>query len=230
LVSSGDELVPIGHTPEVGHIVGTNGMMMGAQVEAAGGVAHQHGFVEDRPDTLRAALARTLQLADVVVTTGGASVGDHDLVLDAWRALGVSFDFHGVALRPGKPTGYGRRGTKHVFCLPGNPASTLVTFELLVRPALRRLLGIRGDVRRPRVTVTLRTPARASGRRTHFVRARLHRDGSATVLDTQTSGNLRSIVDFDALVVVPAAGPDLEAGQAAEAIPIEPWWTERRSS
>jgi molybdopterin molybdotransferase len=230
VVSTGDELIAIGEVPAPGSIIGTNGMMLCAQVEAAGGVAHLHGFVPDRPEAVTEALRRAMTLADVIVTTGGASVGDHDLIAEAWRSLGATFDFHGIALRPGKPTGYGRISGKHIFVLPGNPASALVTFELLVRPALRRLLGVRGDVTPPRIGVELRNEARAAGRRTHFVRARLHRDGTATVLGDQTSGNLRSIANFDAFVVVPGGHADLKPGESAQAVVVDPWWTERRSS
>jgi molybdopterin molybdotransferase len=230
VVSTGDELVPIGDTPEPGRIVGTNEMMLAALVREAGGIVHAMGAVPDDPVPLAAALRDALGLADVVVTLGGASVGDHDLVAEAWRDLGCSFAFHGVALRPGKPTGYGRVGDRHVFVLPGNPASVLVGFELFVRPALRRLLGVRGDVRAPTLDVVLRNEARGAGPRTHFVRARLHPDGTATVLADQTSGNLRSITDFDALVVVPPHAGSISARGTARALVVDPWWMERRSS
>jgi molybdopterin molybdotransferase len=229
IVSTGDELVPLGTRPAPGEIVSSNGFMLAAQVEAAGGIAVDHGIAPDDPSALRRVLADALR-ADVVVTSGGISVGEHDLVERTFVELGCAFAFHGVALRPGKPTAFGRAGGTLVFGLPGNPASSLTTFALFVRPALRRLLGVRGDVRPATVEVGLRNAAGGAGRRAHFVRARLHTDGTATILASQVSGDLRSIRDFDAFVEVPAGVASIPAGGRARALLFDPWWMERRSS
>jgi molybdopterin molybdotransferase len=230
LVSTGDELVPIGAAVGPGRITSTNAMMLAAQVARAGGTAHDLGIAPDDPERLTAVLRGAVASHDVLVTTGGASVGDHDLVPHVLESLGCRFVFAGIALRPGKPTAYGQLGHTHVFVLPGNPASALVTFELLVRPALRRLQGVRGDVRPRTLPVRLRNAAPGAGRRAHYVRAQLHGDGSATVLDDQVSGSLGSIRDFDALVVVPVGSVGLTAEATADAIVVDPWWHERRSS
>jgi molybdopterin molybdotransferase len=229
IVSTGDELVPLGTRPAPGQIVSSNGFMLAAQVEDAGGIVVDHGIAPDDPAALRRALAEALR-ADVVVTSGGISVGDHDLVGRTFTDLGCAFAFHGVALRPGKPTAFGRAGSTLVFGLPGNPASSLTTFALFVRPALRRLLGVRGDVRPATLAVQLRNEAEGAGRRAHFVRARLHTDGTATILATQVSGDLRSIRDFDAFVEVPAGVGSIPAGGRAQALLFDPWWMERRTS
>jgi molybdopterin molybdotransferase len=229
IVSTGDELVPLGTRPAPGQVVSSNGLMLAAQIEAAGGIAADRGIAPDDPIALRDALEDALQ-ADIVVTSGGISVGDHDLVARTFADLGCAFEFHGVALRPGKPVAFGRAGGTMVFGLPGNPASSLVTFALFVRPALRRLLGVRGDVRPATIPVTLRNPAEGSGRRAHFVRARLHADSTATILASQVSGDLRSIRDFDAFVEVPAGVEAIPAGGRADAVLFDPWWMERRTA
>lgn len=228
IVSTGDELVPLGTRPGPGQIVSSNALMLAAQIEAAGGVAIDHGIARDDPDALRAVLAEALR-ADVVVTSGGVSVGEHDHVARTFAELGCTFDFHGIAVRPGKPLAFGSTGSTLVFGLPGNPASSLTTFALFVRPALRRLLGVRGDVRPATIDVTLRNAAAGAGKRTHFVRARLHPDGTATIIRTQIAGDLRSIRDFDAFVEVPAGVHEIPAGERARALLFDPWWIERRS-
>ncbi len=229
IVSTGDELVRRGQTPRPGQVISSNDLMLHAAVSHAGGVAIDHGIAPDDPAGLEQVLRGALE-ADVVLTSGGISVGDHDLVAATFERLGVRFQFHGVALRPGKPTAFGHRGSTVVFGLPGNPASAWVTFSLFCAPALRRLLGVRDDVRPWSRPITLRNEARGAGRRTHFLRARLHADDTATVLSTQTSGNLRSLCGVDALVEVPAGIAVLESGSVAAAYPTNPWWIPSRSS
>jgi molybdopterin molybdotransferase len=164
--------------------------------------------------------------ADVLVTCGGASVGDHDLVMPALARCGASVHFHGVSARPGKPTGFATRGDAAVFALPGNPASAFVMFELFVRPAIRRMLGIRGDVLRPSVRVVAATRMPGAGGRVHYVRARLDRRG-AHALPDQMSGSLRSLVDVDALVRVPAGVDAIASGEPCDALVLSDAWHER---
>lgn len=229
ICSTGDELVPPGHDLGPGQIISSNAPMLLALVEAAGGRAIDLGIVSDQPGALREVLARGLS-ADVLITSGGISVGDHDLVAEALAELGCEFHVRGVALKPGKPTSYATQAERHVFALPGNPASSWVAFWLFVRPVLRRLCGVRGSVLPQTVSVVLREPASHAGSRTHCLRARLHHDGTATPLEDQRSGSLTSLTDVDALIVVPAGAPSLNAGERADALVVDPWWTERRSS
>lgn len=211
LVSTGDELVARGTTPPPGKVVSSNDLMLAAAVRRAGGTPVDIGIAPDEPEALRDALRRALA-CDFVVTTGGISVGDHDLVAQTFEALGVTWALHGILLRPGKPLAFGSRDRTHVFGLPGNPASAWVTFSLFVGPALRRHLGVEGDLLPPSVPVRLRNPARGAGKRAHLVRVFLHDDGTATVLGSQTSGDMRSMGGADALVEVPAGVSALPEG------------------
>lgn len=225
IVSTGDELVPRGTVPRPGAVVSSNDLLLCAAVQQAGGIPIDHGIAPDEPEGLRATLERALD-CDIVVTTGGISVGDHDLVARTFEALGVEWAVHGILLRPGKPLAFGTatRGgaTRHVFGLPGNPASTWVTFSLFVAPAIRRHMGVRGPLLPPTQTVELRNAARGAGRRAHLVRAYLHGDGTATTLKSQTSGDVRSMGGADALVEVPPGAGELAAGTVTEAFILNP--------
>ena len=218
ILCTGDELVPPGATPGRGQVVSSNGLMLAALVREAGGVALDLGLVGDQLDTLRAALAHALEIADIVLTSGGISVGDHDLVFPALHALGLVPSFRRVRVRPGRPLTFGRRGDALVFALPGNPASTFVSFHLFVRPALRALAGDPQPVRPPR-RVTLAAPAEGAGRRAHYVRARLRGDVAEPLAD-QASGALTSLRGCDALLAIPP-GPSLPAGAEVEAIALD---------
>lgn len=238
ILCSGDELVAIGRSPRPGQIVSTNGLMLAHQIREAGGVPVDLGVAPDEPTQLQAALARGLE-ADALVTSGGISVGDHDLVHACLEALGFEALFRRVNLKPGRPTTCGRTpGGALVFALPGNPASSMVAFELLVRPALRKLQGhAEPRWRRPRLTVALTHPLPAAGRRDSYLRAQVYRDASgwcASALRSQASGALRSISETNALLVIPGGTPARPIGARVEALvtgplpaPAEGTWTIR---
>jgi molybdopterin molybdotransferase len=151
IVATGDEVVPCEQRPEPHQVRESNSWALAAQVEECGGQPLRLGIAPDEPNALRALLQRGLQQADVLVTIGGISKGTHDLVHDAFAQLGVRTDFHGIELKPGKPTFFGTaadggagaeaRGRRYVFGLPGNPASSFTVFDLLVRPLLAVLQG-----------------------------------------------------------------------------------------
>ena len=197
----------------------------GSPVVVLGQIPAQPTTAPDRPEPLTDALARGLA-ADVLVTSGGISVGVHDLVLAGLTALGLSLRVRKVALRPGRPLTFGIAQGTPVFALPGNPASTLVAFELFVRPALAKLSGLpRARWFRPEVTATLTAPAPATFGRDEYLRARV--EGSlggpflATPLTIQVSGALRSISGHNALLVRPARSPAAAAGAPARALLLE---------
>jgi molybdopterin molybdotransferase len=177
--------------------------------------------VPDDRAAIRAALAEALR-ADVVLSSGGVSVGDFDFVKEAFADLGVSQEFWRVAMKPGKPIAFGTRDGRPVFGLPGNPASSMVSFELFVRPALRRLLGF-AEVARPRAPVVLDEPCRQERRR-HFLRGQVRRDSAvlrARPLGRQGSGMLRSLVGVNALIDVPEGERVLEPGATVDAVLLE---------
>lgn len=145
IVATGDEVVPVEQTPAPHQVRESNSWALAAQVEECGGNAMRLGIAPDERAGLAGMLRTALADADVVLTIGGISKGTHDLVLETLEELGVQTDFHGIKLKPGKPTYFGVREDQgrrqYVFGLPGNPASTFTVFDLLVRPALKRWLG-----------------------------------------------------------------------------------------
>jgi molybdopterin molybdotransferase len=170
--------------------------------------------VPDDRDELERALERALPAFDIVLTSGGASVGPHDLVRDVQQGLRVEEVFWGVALKPGKPVAFGVRRDHLVFNLPGNPVSVLVTFELLVRPAVNALLGLPEPL--PRLASgTLASPLRRNPLREEFVRARTRRDGDTVVLEPlagQESHMIARSAAADVLVAVEAGDGELPVG------------------
>jgi molybdopterin molybdotransferase len=224
ILASGDELLPIGQAPGLGEIVATNGLMLAEQIVAAGGEPLDLGRIPDRPEALRAAAIRALHEADLLVGTGGNSVGDHDLVLPVLRELGIELGFRRVRLRPGRPSSFGLMPRPDgallpVLALPGNPGATLVGFELLGRPLLRAMLGQpRRRWFRRSVELELADAVEGDRKRDHYVRVRIDDRGRAAPLDRQLSGSLRSIADFDALAIVPAGRDRVGAGERLQAL------------
>ena len=220
ILSTGDELRDIGDPPRAGSIVNSNSYTLAAQVREAGAEAWVLPAVGDRLEEARTALRAGLEAADVLVISGGVSVGDYDVVRDALEAEGAALSFWKIRMKPGKPVAYARKGRVPVLGLPGNPVSSWVTFELFVRPGLRRMLGDPCPAR-PRLTVRLAEPLRRSPGRTEFARARLARDGAqvvARLASRQGSGALPALVGVDALVVIPAEREALSADEPLEAI------------
>jgi molybdopterin molybdotransferase len=220
IVSTGDELC---RPDEAGgdRIVDTNSRALALLVEAMGGRASVLGIARDTPEATERLIAAGLQ-HDVLLTSAGVSVGEKDFIRPTLEKLGVALDFQGVAIKPGKPLAFGRRGQTLVFGLPGNPLSSLVTFELFVRPALKRMLGDPRPLPGPvsgRLDGTLsKKPGLA-----HFVRVRAEwRDGAlwAAPLSSQTSGALRSGAGATHLLHLPRQVERLESGEAVELLPL----------
>jgi molybdopterin molybdotransferase len=223
ILPTGDEVVPVGAAPLPGQIVESNGPALAAAVREAGGEPVLLPIARDDAASLRRALAAARGL-DVLVTTGGVSVGARDLVRAALTRAGARLDFWRVAMRPGKPFAFGRWGRTAVFGLPGNPASALVTFELFVRPALRALAGQAGPGRlrvRARLASAQEKPAELEA----YLRVRLRpaRGGLvAEPLRTQVSGNLSSAAGHDGLAVLPAGRTRVARGAPVEVIVLHP--------
>jgi molybdopterin molybdotransferase len=213
VLSTGSELRWPGEELGPGHIYESNGPMLAAALAASGAIVEQLGLVPDDASSHRAAIERGLG-ADVLVSSGGVSVGPHDLVRSIGAELGVEEVFWGVAVKPGKPLAFGTRGATLVFGLPGNPVSSLVAVELFVRPALRALQG----AARPEpqfVPGRLAGPLRASGDRDQLVRARTRLEDGEVVLEPlsgQESHMIARAATADALVHVPRGEGELPAG------------------
>ncbi len=220
ILATGDELCRPDEEP-AGRIVDTNSVAIALGVRRAGGIPHVLGIARDRPDDVERLIAAALG-HDVVLTSAGASVGEHDHVRPALERLGVAMDFWRVAIRPGKPLAFGRRGRTRIFALPGNPTSSLVTFELFVRPALLRLVGRRSPLPVP-VQARSGVDLKKNKGLAHFIRVVLSwREGEpwADPLPTQTSGAVRSAVSATHLLHFPMDAMSVRRGDPVELLPV----------
>ncbi len=221
ILSTGDEIVPAGEPVGPWQIWNSGGPALAALCESWGGVAVVMPPAGDTEDALAAAVAGLE--ADLLVTVGGASVGDHDLVKPALARVGLKLILDGVAMRPGKPSWFGRLGESVlVLGAPGNPASALVCAELFLRPVLLRLQGL--DPQRPTVHARLRAPLPANGPREHYLRGRLStaEDGTVEVLPMpdQDSSLVAVFAAASALVRRPAHAPARALGDPVEILPL----------
>ena len=225
ILGSGDELVDLDEFDQVlagKRIVSSNKYTIEALVKLAGGVPISLGHAPDSLAAVRDLMLRAVaEKPDLIVTSAGVSVGEHDHTRTAVEELGTALDFWRIRMRPGAPVGFGQvRGIPWVG-LPGNPVSVMVTFELFVRPTIRRLLGLTRVHRRP-VTVTLEEPVSIGAKLTHFYRAIVapRADGSlgARLTGPQGSGILTSMSLANALLVVPEDRTTVAAGEQLSAL------------
>ncbi|TMD07245.1 MAG: molybdopterin molybdotransferase MoeA [Chloroflexi bacterium] len=220
LLSTGDELVEVGLPLGPGQIPDSNRYALLAALRESGAEVAVLGIVPDRADDLRRLVVEALRAADVLVTSGGVSVGTHDLVKPLLESLG---DVHigRVKLKPGKPFTFATLAEGRLaFGLPGFPVSSLVTFEVFVRPALRKLQGY-AELQRPTLPVRLGYDAKAAGDRTEYQRVTLVREGEELVARTtgsQSSSRLMSLAGANALVRIPPGPDGIPAGTTVEAI------------
>jgi molybdopterin molybdotransferase len=217
---TGDELLDPGEEMRAGGVRDSNSLTVPALTHVAGGEVVCTSGLPDQPEATRAGIAGALEHADVMVICGGVSVGEHDHVRPALEALGANRLFWGIALKPGRPTWFGTHGNTLVFGLPGNPVSAMVTFTLLVAPALGALLGCPRHQRRARAVFDTDYPK--SPGRTHAVRCRLRseEDGlHAVPTGAQGSHILTSMLGAEALAIIPAESTGVRAG---ERVTIEP--------
>jgi molybdopterin molybdotransferase len=215
---TGDELTPVGEPLGPGGIYGSNGVALAALAERAGAEVVLQSVVPDDLDGTRTAIAEALEAADVVIVSGGVSVGPHDHVKPALHELGAREVFWGVRLRPGKPTWFGTRGATLAFGLPGNPVSAMVTFQLFARPALAALQGAPPGSRR--FAASLEEPVARSPRREQAVRVRL-RQGENRLLARPTTGAqgshvLTSMLGADGFALIEPGEGEAAAGERVE--------------
>jgi molybdopterin molybdotransferase len=220
LLSTGDELVEVGRTPGPGQVVDSNRWALLAALREAGAEVTPLGVAPDRPEPLRDLVVAALQDHEVLVTSGGVSVGTHDLVKPLLESLG-EVHLGRVRLKPGKPFTFATLPEGRLaFGLPGFPVSSLVTFEVFVRPALRRMQGF-ARPQRPTLPVRLGYEARATVDRTEYQRVTLTREGGELVArstGSQSSSRLLSLAGAHGLVRVPEGEQGLAAGSVVPAI------------
>ena len=215
VIGTGDELVPPGTEPEAGEIVYSNGFALTALAHSEGAEARDFGIARDRIESIVEKLREArVWGADVLVTTGGASVGEHDLVQRALRAEGLDLSFWRVALRPGRPMMHGRLGELHVLGVPGNPVSSYVCSFLFLVPLIRKLSG-RADLEHVRETARLGRDLPENDEREDYLRASLTQgpDGPvATPVTSQDSSLMAPLSRAGCLVIRPARAPAASAG------------------
>lgn len=216
IAATGDELVATGKAYAPEHLPETNGLMLAAMLSSLPVDIIELGILPDRMDALTHAFAAVE--ADVLVTTGGASVGDHDLVRPALTAAGAQMDFWRVALRPGKPMMAGRLGDMVVLGLPGNPVSAFVTAALFLQPLVAALSGAAQPLP-PTATVALGAPLGANDRRQDYLRAG-RCDGFVVPADAQDSSMLTTLAAANCLIVRPPFAPAASPGDLVEIITL----------
>ena len=220
ILSTGDEVVNARSKPGPLQVRNSNGISVEILARTAGAETMQMGNAPDEKIALRSAIERGLE-ADILVLSGGVSMGKYDLVEQVLADLGAEFYFTGVAIRPGRPAVFGKCGGKLVFGLPGNPVSTMVTFELFVLPAVDLLHG--GDARPlPVFRAKLATRVREKGPITHFLPARIEWQGpeaKVTQLPWQGSGDIVALASANGFLVVGPDRPDVEPGEWVDVLP-----------
>jgi molybdopterin molybdotransferase len=223
VLSTGSELIDVGHLPSFGEVTDSNSYLIAAAAKDAGADARRTGIVPDDHSKLLDALESQLLRADILVTTGGVSMGAFDIVKQALSELGT-VEFTRVAMQPGKPQGFGHLGNRvPIFCLPGNPVSALVSFEVFVRPAIRKLLGKRNLQRATVQAAALETVDSPRGIR-QYRRGVLHREAtggySVSFIGGAGSHLIASMASANCLAVIDEDVTEVVAGSRVTVMPL----------
>ena len=223
VLSTGDELVDVDGDRSGGKIIATNTYCLAAQVREAGAIAISLPIAPDRPDVIESRFREAMS-CDVILSSGGVSVGDYDFIKEVLGRLGSEMKFWRVAMKPGHPLAFGILGGKPAFGLPGNPVSCMVSFEQFVRPALRKMMGHPG-LFRPVVRARLGESLRQKpGRRTFFRACVSREQGGYAVVTTgnQSSGVLLSMVRANGLLIFPEEKAEMAEGSSVDVQIIDP--------
>ena len=224
ILATGDELVPPGQEPGPGQIISSNNIGLQGFVDRLGGTAIDLGIAADTEQSLAASIeaAQSANL-DILVTIGGASVGDHDLVLGALESGGMELGFWKIAMRPGKPLMFGQMGSMRVLGLPGNPVSAMVCAEIFLRPLIHAMLGLSAE--RIEETAILETGLAENDQRQDYLRARITgtKDGLdiVTAFTRQDSSMLGNLARADCLILRPPFCPATEAGDRVKILRLD---------
>jgi molybdopterin molybdotransferase len=218
ILGTGDEVIDVDEPLRPGKIRNSNSYLLEAAVRQAGAIPHRLGVARDTVESLREKFTEAIQY-DLIITSGGVSVGDFDLVKNIMAEQG-HVDFWRINMRPGKPVAFGSIGKVPLLGLPGNPVSAAVTFELFGRPVIRKMLG-HTRLLRPQVDVVVTDGVNERVMRRHYVRAWVEwRDGRFVARTTGNQGShiTTSLLHTNALIIVPEGGVQIQAGGSAKAI------------
>jgi molybdopterin molybdotransferase len=219
ILCTGEELVDVDGDLDEGKIVSSNSYTLAAQVKDCGAIPVQLGIARDRKKEIKEGLLQGLR-ADILISSGGVSVGDYDFVKDILKELGMEIVFWKVAMKPGKPVVFGTLRGKPVFGLPGNTVSSMVSFEQFVRPSLLKMMGHR-QIFRPVIEAFLKEDIHKESGRRHFVRGYVFNEKNlyyVTTTGPQGSGILKSMVKANGLIIIPE---DLEIVRAGEKVKVQ---------
>lgn len=224
ILATGNELADFDEPLTSNKIMNSNGYALAAQVLEVGGAPVLLGIARDTPEDLLNRLTQGLT-GDLILISGGVSVGRYDYVKEVLDRLGIRMAFWKVAMKPGEPLAFGLWQTKPVFGLPGNPVSTMVTFEQFVRPALRKMQG-HSALFRPVIEAVLMERITKRPGKTHFLRVVVKKTGDRNEVWTtgnQSSGVLTSMVKADGLLIFPSDSTEMEKGQIVKVQRLDPW-------
>jgi molybdopterin molybdotransferase len=219
ILCTGDELVDVDGDLDEVKIISSNSYTLGAQVRDCGAIPLQLGIAKDRKEEIEEKLRQGIR-TDILISSAGVSVGDYDFVKDVMKDLGMEMVFWKVAMRPGQPLAFGRIGGKPVFGLPGNPVSSMISFEQFVRPSLLKMMGHR-QLFRPVIEAILEEEIRKMTGRRFFIRGTVSFEKNqyfVTTTGEQGSGILRSMVKANGLIVIPE---DQEMVRAGEKVKVQ---------
>ncbi len=217
ILATGDEVVPLGQEPTEAQIYSSNSYSLAALVTECGALPRQLGIARDEPEHLAEMIREGLK-SEVLVTTGGISMGDHDYLKEVFGRVDVKIHFWRVAQKPGKPMTFGEKDGTMVFALPGNPVSAMLSFELYVRPALRKMMG-HSRLFRPTVQAVLEEDIRKKRGRRNFIRGVVHKEDGTLYAKTtgeQGSGILRSMSEANSIIILPEDVSGADAGDMVE--------------
>jgi molybdopterin molybdotransferase len=219
IIATGDELVEPDITPGPSQIRTSNSYQLCAQVRTAGGVPAYYGIVHDNEEALDAALKKALDETDVVLLSGGVSMGDYDFVPAVMARNGIEILFDSIAAKPGKPTTFGVSPGKWCFGLPGNPVSTFIQFEILIKPFLFALMG--HAYREPHLMLPLgRAVRRKKADREAWLPVRIGEDGRVLEADYHGSAHINGLCHADGLITVPIGVTVLQEGTLVRVRPL----------
>lgn len=223
ILSTGDELVAPGETPAAGQIIDSNAWSLAAAVKEIGAIPQLLGIAQDNHESLREKIIQGLE-SDVLITSAGVSTGDRDLVREILEEAGIKRLFWKVAIKPGGPTAFGLNGKNPVFSLPGNPVSSMIGFEELVRPALLKMIG-HSEVLRPLIKVKVKRTLYNETRKTRFLRIKVEKTAEGLVAESagdQNTGILSTMIRANAIAVLSPEQSEILAGDYVEVQLLNP--------
>jgi len=222
IISTGSELVDVSIKPTAAQIRNSNSYTLAAYALGAGAIVDNLGTVEDTPEATRDALVKAAEGHDIVITSGGVSMGDYDLVKAALEDIGAEIYFDKVSIRPGKPTVFARRNQTYFFGLPGNPVSTSVTFNVFARPAIRKMQGENSPLL-PTVRAVLANSIKDASSRRSYLPARLFIEDGRAMVESLKWGGSSDLVAFmkaNALIIVREEAHEIAEGETIEVLAL----------